>query len=847
MGDFYELFFNDAVEASQLLGLTLTKRGKSAGKDVPLAGVPVHSSSNYIKKLLNFGKKVSICEQVEDSTKSKDNVKREVIKVLTPGTIIDEEFIDDHKEKYVCALDEGGAMAWCEVLTGKMFVYNKGNDASVNNSEKSIDAIFSRFEFEEILVNETVEKKALLGTFFYGLQHTELSKKIKIISDSLVNYAFWEFDENKAKLLLKERLKTQSLEYLGFTDDIPIMRASNALLSYIEKNIGMPFLNIKPPIVFSLAKKFFIDSTSQRALELVRPSFFEYKNATLLNCIDTCLTASGSKTLREWILSPLVDIQKIEERQLSVRWLAKKGVDGKDLRGIPDLSHMATRISLKKINPRQLINLTEAIDKILRLGVELSDSDVKYLDRTAELFKSNALQKIKTKILSTIKLDSDLLPKTKLIIKRGLNDRLDVLLEQKLIIENDLIKLEAREREKTGIPTLKIGQNNIHGYYIEVTGLYKNKIPEYYKRRQTLKNAERFSIEQLSDFDEKLIFIASEIDRLERLLFSELCEDLITYSAFVTKVSEHIATLDALLALARKVTQYNWVLPKNNSQNEIKIEKGWHPVLEQMDDKSGEPQKILKNDTMLTQKNNMMLITGPNMSGKSTYMRQVALIVILAKIGSPVPATSATVGKINSVFTRIGSADDLFGGRSTFMVEMTETAKILNVADENSLVLIDEIGRGTSTADGLSLAWSIAEELTVSNKALSLFSTHYFELTNLPKYKKTISNFHIETIEQDDKIIFLYKLKKGSASKSFGLKVAKLAGISQLVIDKAFAYQNKKHTFFASEQLEFHKPQTKEFQINYDFQKELSDLKIDELTPVKALLILQKLKESYSK
>ena len=243
----------------------------------------------------------------------------------------------------------------------------------------------------------------------------------------------------------------------------------------------------------------------------------------------------------------------------------------------------------------------------------------------------------------------------------------------------------------------------------------------------------------------------------------------------------------------------------------------------------------------------MMLITGPNMSGKSTYMRQVALIVILAKIGSPVPATSATVGKINSVFTRIGSADDLFGGRSTFMVEMTETAKILNVADENSLVLIDEIGRGTSTADGLSLAWSIAEELTVSNKALSLFSTHYFELTNLPKYKKTISNFHIETIEQDDKIIFLYKLKKGSASKSFGLKVAKLAGISQLVIDKAFAYQNKKHTFFASEQLEFHKPQTKEFQINYDFQKELSDLKIDELTPVKALLILQKLKESYSK
>ncbi|MAC66942.1 MAG: DNA mismatch repair protein MutS, partial [Proteobacteria bacterium] len=346
---------------------------------------------------------------------------------------------------------------------------------------------------------------------------------------------------------------------------------------------------------------------------------------------------------------------------------------------------------------------------------------------------------------------------------------------------------------------------------------------------------------------EKLIFITSEIDRLERLLFSELCEDLITYSAFVFKVSEHIATFDALLALARKVTQYNWVLPKNNSQNEIKIEKGWHPVLEQMDDKSGEPQKILKNDTTLTQETNMMLITGPNMSGKSTYMRQVALIVILAKIGSPVPATSATVGKINSVFTRIGSADDLFGGRSTFMVEMTETAKILNVADENSLVLIDEIGRGTSTADGLSLAWSIAEELTVSNKALSLFSTHYFELTNLPKYKKTISNFHIETIEQDDKIIFLYKLKKGSASKSFGLKVAKLAGISQLVIDKAFAYQNQKNTFFTSEQLAFHKPQTKEFQINYDFQKELSDLKIDEITPVKALLILQKLKESYSK
>ena len=844
MGDFYELFFEDAVKASEILNLTLTKRGKSGGKDVLLAGVPVHASNRYIKTLLAYGKTIAICEQVEESRPGKGIVKREVVRILTDGTLYEEELIDDTNQKYLGAIDIDGGLAWCEVATGKIYVDQIALNREKTISENTLDIILSKFNIVEILFNEDINKCDLFEKFGYKKNLTETPLHIKNSLDRLVSYPQWEWDSYKAQNILKDRLKINSLNHLGFEKKPTIMRALNALLTYVEKNIGQSFKHIKTPYFYSQNSHFVIDSTSQRALELVRPHFFENKSATLLNNLDTCATVTGSKTLKAWILSPLVSKEEIMERQQAIQWLTKKLSVKENFKGIGDLSHTATRITLGKCNHRQLYSLSETIEKIFTAGVFLDNSNQKYIENAVSLFKSDELQKIKKKIRSVISKSKTQSAKISFLIKTGYNSELDAFRGKRILVDKELKRLELSEREKTKISSLKIGHSSVHGHYLEVSSTFKNKVPERYRRKQTLKNAERFDIHELTEIDIKLTEVDIKIEKLEQQIFLDLCGYLKLSGEFLFEISENLGVIDALLSLAQKMVKHKWVIPTIKDQPEVFIKNGWHPVLEQINEDLGNHTTVLKNDTVLNPNQNMMLVTGPNMSGKSTYMRQVAIIVILAKMGSPIPAEFANIGSIKSIYTRIGASDDIGGGRSTFMVEMTEAAKLLNFAQRNSLVLIDEIGRGTSTKDGLALAWSIAEELATKNGALSIFSTHYFELTELPNVISTIHNFHFETIEQKDKIIFLYALRKGAASNSFGLKVAKLAGIPNDIIDRASKIQNHGFTPLRLEA----KPSTtvdnfKQEKIS--IPQEIKETNLDKLTPLQALSLLHAIKQKY--
>ena len=844
MGDFYELFFEDAVKASEILNLTLTTRGRSGGQDVVLAGGPVNSATRYIKTLLNLGKSIAICEQIEDSKPGKGLVKREVVRILTDGTIYDEELMDDKNQKYIGAIDVDGGIVWCEVATGKLYADQADLKEDKNFSQNMLDVIFCRFDVVEILFNEDIDRGDLVERFGFKKNSAEIPIQISRSIERLVPYPPWEFDSIKAKNILKNRLKVNSLSHLGIEKKPSILRALNALITYIEKNIGQPFNHIKSPYVYSPKKHFYVDSVSQRALELVRPHFFENKNVTLLNNLDTCATVNGSKTLKEWILSPLTSEPEITERQESVEWLTSKLLVKENFKGIGDLGHTATRITLEKVNHRQLFILTETIEKILTAGIFLENSNRRYIEDAVELFKCDELQLIKKKIRSVISRSNSDTSKETFFIKPGYNAQLDFFRNQRTLLEEELTDLEFNEREKTNISSLKVGHSTVHGYYIEVGSSSKNKVPERYRRKQTLKNGERYNFDELIAIDKKITEVDSEIEKLEKIIFAGLCSELKSSGQLLFKVSEHLGTIDALLALAQKIVNYKWVIPKITNVSEIKIKNGWHPVLKEINEQSKSLATVLKNDTTLESDNNMMLVTGPNMSGKSTYMRQVAVIIVLAKMGSPVPAESATIGSVKSIFTRIGTADDIGGGRSTFMVEMTEAAKLLNFANKDSLVLIDEIGRGTSTKDGLALAWAIAEHLATKNKALSIFSTHYFELTELPDRINCINNFHFETVEQKDKIIFLYSLKKGAASSSFGLKVAKLAGISKDIIESATKIQELDFTHLnikADPQYKIDEPNQRE---SSSF-KEIMDVDLDTLTPLQALNLLHEIKENY--
>lgn len=743
MGDFYELFFDDAIKITKLLDITLTSRGQSAGKPIPMAGVPYHAAENYIARLVKLGETIVICEQVGDSTTAKGPMERKVVRIITPGTLTDEAFLDERHENIIASvfkLKNKYGIATLEFSTGR-FVANETSKLDLVKSE------LARVQPAELIMPE-------------GLQ-LDLTNVLNNCAVKLRPICDFDYDQSFKTLIKK-------------VEDMPAaIAAAGTLMNYILETQLCEISHIQKIIVERDQETINIDPNSRNNLELMH-NLQGKQNCTLLSVIDHTATAMGARLLKRWLSRPLRDQQELKSRHLAVAafQLQQHYQDlASCLKNIGDIERIITRIALLTARPRDLLRLLEAMKQLplikqLLAGFTKQELIVDLHDKLCILPELCAL------LESAIIDNPPILIRDGGVIAPGYNKELDELRSLADDADSYLLKLEQQERINTGLSTLKVGYNRIHGYYIELSRSQSHKIPTHYQRRQTLKNVERYITPELKSFEDKVLSSRERALSLEKLLYEQLLQTLQKNVTELQTNANSLATIDVLQNFAQCATELNYTCPELTNKPGIMIRAGRHPVVEHIQNNTFVP-----NDCEFTEKKIMHIVTGPNMGGKSTYMRQTALIVILAHIGSFVPATQATIGPIDQIFTRIGAADDLAGGRSTFMVEMTEAANILHHATEHSLVLIDEIGRGTSTYDGLALAWSIATHLSLKNKSYTLFATHYFELSKLPATIAQIDNLHFAAIEQGDKLVFLHKIQPGPTGKSFGLQVARLAGI----------------------------------------------------------------------
>ena len=759
VGDFYELFYEDAYKASKLLAITLTTRGQSAGKPVPLAGVPYHAVESYLAKLVKLGESVAICEQVGDVATSKGPVDREVVRVITPGTLTDEALLEEKKESLLMAIAHYQGVfgiAALDLASGSLRV-------SQVITKENLLAEVERLKPAELLIGEDFPKQILADGY-----------RIKI-------RAGWEFDFERSTQLLIKQFKTKDLSGFGCEDFPLAIAACGAVLTYLKETYKESELfHLMGLTVERHEEGIILDAATQRNLELVS-NLRGGDDFTLADVIDGTATAMGGRLIRRWLKRPIRDRKLLVKRQELIEILQRKKMAlelHELLIGIGDIERILSRIALKLARPRDLVQLRQTLEKLpqlqSRLGMINSEAVIELAARLGEFPELLAL--LKRAIVD----NPPVLIRDGGVIAEGYHLELD---ELRSLSENSaqfLVDLESRERARVGSSTLKIGFNRIHGYYIEISRSQSDKVPIDYVRQQTLKGAERFIIPELKQFEDKILGARSKALMLEKALYEDLLSLISSNLKPLQTMTGALCELDVLSGLAERADSLKLVRPEFTDQTLIEIQEGRHLVVEQASKEPFNP-----NHTRLNNTQTMMIITGPNMGGKSTYMRQVALIVILAHIGSFVPAKSAIIGEVDQIFTRIGAADDLASGKSTFMVEMTEAANILNNATSKSLVLMDEIGRGTSTFDGLALAWSMVNYLTLKAKALTLFATHYLELTELAKLIPGIVNTYFDAIEYGDDLVFLHLIKEGSASRSYGLQVAKLAGVPSMVIDQA--------------------------------------------------------------
>ena len=784
MGDFYELFYDDAQQASRILGITLTTRGQSNGAPISMAGVPVHSVEGYLAKLVAKGLSVAICEQIGDPATAKGPVERKVVRVITPGTMNEAGLIPDRAQSWLAAIELEGtkaALAWCDVASGE-FLW-------AASTATEVLSLLAQIAPAELLVSESSP-----------LRHELAAQKIVLTSRPP-----WEFDSGRGAELLKQRLQVISLSAFELDQQTLTLRAIAALISYAEKSQGRALNHLRAPLQYRTQETVLVDPVARRTLELVSPLLAESsQQTTCLSAIDRCMTAAGSRMLRQWLLAPCRDNRPLIERQAAIAWLADQQktqgltelLSGQ-LRSVSDVSRIAGRISLRNIRPRECLALLQSLCTAREINASVASvtGDAPSRIRAIQSAISDSTASAGKPTLSDCiaLLDRAIDPDCATQIRDGgvIRKGFDATLDELRMLRTDsgvfLLELETRERARTGIANLKVGFNAVHGYFIEITAGQLSKTPDDYQRRQTLKNAERFITPELKAFEEKALSAQERALALEKRLFDELLSQLDPWIPLLQSAAEALAELDCLCGLSSLVSQERWVLPKLVDEPVIDIVDGRHPVL------ALTTPDFTPNDTRLESSERMQMITGPNMGGKSTYMRQVALITILARMGAPVPAKAARIGPIDRIFTRIGAADDLAGGRSTFMVEMTEAALILNQAGPNSLVLMDEIGRGTSTSDGLALAWAIAQSLAQNNRCLTLFATHYFELTALPTACDGVVNVHVGAVEHEHTLVFLHKVEPGPASRSFGIQVARLAGLPEEVMTLATDKQQQIH------------------------------------------------------
>ncbi len=771
LGDFYEMFFEDAKIVSRELELTLT--GKSCGQEerAPMCGVPFHAYESYMNRLVAKGYKVAICEQMEDPKQAKGMVRREVIRVVTPGTNINEQALDEGKNNYIMcivSLSDQFGVATADITTGDFFV------TEVDSKRRLLDEIY-KFSPTEVVCNEAL--------FMSGLDIDDLKNRVGIVLYSLEN---WYFDDSLCENTLKEHFRVNSLEGLGLADLECGMIASGSLLKYLYETQKNSLEQISAIHPYTTGKFMVLDSSTRRNLELVETLREKAKRGSLLWVLDKTKTAMGARMLRSFVEQPLIEKEEIEGRLDAIEELMQRAIDREELREylnpVYDLERLLTRITYQSANPRDLTAFKSSIGMIPHIRGILLELQSKEIQGICE--DMDTLEDLYTLIDAAIEEEPPITVREGGIIKDGYHEEIDRLREAKSQGKNWLAELEAKEREKTGIKNLKIKFNKVFGYYLEVTNSFKDLVPDYYTRKQTLTNAERYITPELKEMEDMILGAEDKLVQLEYELFRELREQIAKNVVRIQKTAKALAKIDVFASLALISEQNHYCRPSLNQNGRIDIKNGRHPVVEKMINND----MFIANDTYLdNQKNRISVITGPNMAGKSTYMRQTALIVLMAQIGCFVPAETADIGIVDRIFTRVGASDDLASGQSTFMVEMTEVANILRNATGNSLLILDEIGRGTSTFDGLSIAWAVVEH--ISNPKLlgakTLFATHYHELTELEGKLDNVNNYCIAVKEKGDDIVFLRKIVKGGADKSYGIQVAKLAGVPDSVIERA--------------------------------------------------------------
>ena len=771
LGDFYEMFFEDALTASRELEITLT--GKNCGQEekAPMCGVPYHAVEGYLNRLVAKGYKVAICEQVEDPKTTKGIVKREVVRIVTPGTNLDTQALDETKNNYIMCIvyiaDRYGVSV-ADISTGDYFV------TEIPDSAKLLDEIY-RFSPSEIICNEAF--------YMSGVDMDGMKDRLGITIYSLES---WYFDDEVCRKKLLEHFEVSSFAGLGLADyDCGIISAG-ALLQYMLETQKNSLSNLTHITPYAAGKFMMIDSSTRRNLELCETLREKQKRGSLLWVLDKTKTAMGARTLRKYVEQPLIDKTEIIRRLDAVQELKEQAISREEIREylspVYDLERLITKIAYGSANPRDLTAFRSSLEMLPALLYILQEMKAELLkDLAVDL---DPLEDLCILVKKAIREDPPIAMKEGNIINDGYNEEVDKLRRAKSDGKDWLAKLENDEREKTGIKNLKIKYNKVFGYYLEVTNSYKEMVPEYYTRKQTLANAERYITPELKELEDMILGAEDKLYALEYELYSEVRDLIASQIERIQKTAKAVAALDAFASLALVAERNNYVRPKINEKGVIDIKEGRHPVVERMIPN----EMFISNDTYLDdKKHRISIITGPNMAGKSTYMRQTALIALMAQIGSFVPAKSANIGLSDRIFTRVGASDDLASGQSTFMVEMTEVANILRNATSKSLLILDEIGRGTSTFDGLSIAWAVIEYISDSRLlgAKTLFATHYHELTELEGKIDNVNNYCIAVKEKGDDIVFLRKIVKGGADKSYGIQVAKLAGVPELVIGRA--------------------------------------------------------------
>ena len=771
LGDFYEMFFDDAITASRELEITLTGKNCGLEERAPMCGVPYHAVDGYLNRLVSKGYKVAICEQMEDPATAKGLVKRDVVRIVTPGTNLDTQSLDETKNNYIMCVvyiaDRYG-LSVADVTTGEYLVTELGD------SEKLFDEIY-KFMPSELICNEAF--------YMSGMDLELLKEKLGITIYSL---DAWYFDDAICQRTLKEHFHVNVVEGLGLADYDCGVIAAGALLQYLLETQKRDLSHITKLSVYASGKYMLLDSSTRRNLELCETLREKQKRGSLLWVLDKTKTAMGARTLRKYIEQPLIDRKEIERRLDAVDELKNNAISREEIREylspIYDLERLVCKITYQSANPRDLIAFESSLSMLPHIKYILQEMKAPLLHEIYE--NLDTLEELCDLIQTAIQDDPPLAMKEGGIIKDGYNEEVDRLRSAKSDGKEWLAKLEADEREKTGIKNLRIRYNKVFGYYLEVTNSFKNLVPDYYTRKQTLANAERYIIPELKELEDTILGAEDRLYALEYQLYCEVRDQIAKEILRIQSTAHAIAQLDTFASMALVAERNQYVRPKINEKGVINIKDGRHPVVEKMIPND----MFIANDTYLNdKKNRISIITGPNMAGKSTYMRQTALIVLMAQIGSFVPDASADIGLVDRIFTRVGASDDLASGQSTFMVEMTEVANILRNATNKSLLILDEIGRGTSTFDGLSIAWAVIEHISNSKLlgAKTLFATHYHELTELEGKIDNVNNYCIAVKEKGDDIIFLRKIVKGGADKSYGIQVARLAGVPDSVIQRA--------------------------------------------------------------